>query len=306
MDQLTVYVFLCFIFIISFLLTCAVLIFSKRSSIHNSFIFKLITNLIIVATIHSFSYTLNYVEGVNSRFGQPLCILQSIMLISFCQIQEIWVFIITFISFQGVINNHLYNINKEKKRYYLILILVYIVFPLAILIPYGANGALGEHEKYCWVNKDNEYQSFFSRILFVLKNLYIFINLVITIIMFVRVRLDKHKSKDYDKRMKFCLKTSVFVLIQLIINIPMTIIRLSGAIDINIGSFISSSSGIFYPIYIAWYTEIICSKKKESSDTNETPDTQEDLMETTLALINEDLHQNDNNENMNSSIDYYS
>ena len=303
MAQLTVYIFLCFIFIISFLLTCAVLIFSKRSSIHNSFIFKLITNLIIVATIHSFSYTLNYVEGVNSRFGQPLCILQSIMLISFCQIQEIWVFIITFISFQGVIKNHLYNINKEKKRYYLILILVYIVFPLAILIPYGANGALGEHEKYCWVKQDNEFE---SRLLFVLKNLYIFINLVITIIMFVRVRLDKHKSKDYDKRMKFCLKTSVFVLIQLIINIPMTIIRLSGAIDINIGSFISSSSGIFYPIYIAWYTEIICSKKKESSDTNETPDTQEDLMETTLALINEDLHQNGNNENMNSSIDYYS
>ena len=298
MKQIIAYIILCFIFLISFILTCSVLFFAKRSSIHNSFIFKLITNLIIVATIHSFSYTLNYVEKGENKFWDFLCTLQSIMLISFCQIQEVWVILITIISFKGIIKNQLY-IQKEKKRYYLILIFVYIVIPAAILIPYGVNGALGKHDTYCWVNKENENETIFSGILFVLKNLYIMINVVIIIIMFVGVYLDKNNSNDYDKRMKFCLKTGVFVIIQLIINIPMTIIRLSKTIDINIGSFISSSSGIFYPIYIAWYTEIICSKKKESSETKDTLEPQDNIMETTLALMNEDVHLND-------SIDYYS
>lgn len=298
MDQRIAYIILCIIFLISLILTSLVVFFSKRSTIHNSFIFKLIMNLIIVSTIHSFSYILTYVEDNVSIFGEVLCQLQSIMLMTFCQIQEIWVIVITIFSFKGVIQNKYYNIKKNRNLFILILVLVYGIFPGILLSIYISQGALGMHIKYCWVKESKQ---IYSYILFILKHFYVAANLVITIALFVGACVSKNNSGDYDKRKRFCFKTSVFSLIQLIINIPMTIIRLTST-DINIGSFISSSSGIFYPIFIAWYTEIICPKIERT----DTQDTTEEAMETTMALINEDLHKEENNVKMNSSIDYYS
>ena len=94
------YIVLCVLFIISFILTFLIFLYSKRSVIKDTFIFKIIVNLIIITTLHSLSYIVYYISDSESQTPpySPFCYLQAILLISSCQTEEVWLMIITFVT----------------------------------------------------------------------------------------------------------------------------------------------------------------------------------------------------------------
>ena len=101
-DVYSIYYGLIAVFVVSFLITVAIIIFSYRSSIKDSFIYYFITNLLIVTMIHSSSYIFTFVDQTTTK-NDFLCSLQSVVLIMSSQSQELLVVIITIICFQAIL-----------------------------------------------------------------------------------------------------------------------------------------------------------------------------------------------------------
>ena len=198
------YLILCLLFIISLILTTLIFIYSKRNTIKDSFIFKVIMNLLIITTLHSFAYIIYYYTETNlSVTNSPLCWIQSILLISSCQTQEVWLMIITFVCYQGIINRTFYNMQNDLSLFIVFVIMINFVYPLSLILIYYCSDALGPFETYCWVKSGLKTHMV---ILYVLKFLYIILNLLMTIRLLFKVnKMDKSKEENRNE-ITFCKK----------------------------------------------------------------------------------------------------
>ena len=296
------YIVLCVIFIISFILTCLIFLYSKRSVIKDTFIFKIIVNLIIVTTLHSLSYIVYY--SISDSKSQtppysPLCYLQAILLISSCQTEEVWLMIITFVCYQGIINRKYYNMKHNFSLFMGFVICINFVYPLILMLVYYFSEVLGPFDTYCWVMKNYDRYSF---ALYILKFTNIILNCIMTIRMLIKVyKMDK-SIEEKRNEITFCIKTIVFPVIQIVLNITMTFFKLFTN-HIYIGSFLSSFNGIAYPFYIIFYTEIF--RKKKNEETNEDIKDDSEMEKDSLFQIEDDNNKENKNELINSSLDYY-
>ena len=264
-------------------------------------------NLLIITTLHSFGYIIYYITSNQEVPYSPLCWIQSILLISSCQTQEVWLMIITFVCYQGITNRTFYNMQNDLYLFFGFVIFINFVYPLGLILIYYCADALGPFETYCWVK--NGLKSYMV-ILYVFKFLYIILNLLMTIRLLFKVnKMDKSKKENRNE-ITFCKKTIVFPIIQIILNVAVSICKFQPQL-IYIGSFISSFDGIAYPFYIIIYTEIF---KRKEEDTTIEDNIKKDIDngKVSLLLMNDDSTENKENSeeedkkgDISSSLDYY-
>ena len=297
----SIYYGLIAMFVVSFFITVLILIFSYRSSIKGSFIFYFITNLLIVTTIHSSAYVFKFFErNDNSNENDFLCSLQSVVLIMTCQSKEIIVVIITIICFQAIIYQKIYNIHDNIIFFTICFVIGNIAIPGGVVLLFGFNNALGPYSFYCWIKQDAN--SIFNLCLFIIRMIAISISATLSIIMLVIVcRKDNH-IKSNEENFNLCIKTIIFPIIQMAFVISwFTIIRLENNV---IASFLSSATGIVYPLYIGWYAGIVGKKEKEDEITKSFSEMAVDSESNSNSLIRESNISNENNK-IDTSIDYY-
>ena len=148
-DVYQIYYGLIAVFVVSFLITVIILIFSYRSSIKDSFIYYFITNLLIVTMIHSASYIFTFVDKTTTK-NDFLCSLQSVVLIMSSQSQELLVVIITIICFQAILYQKIYNLNDNLLFFTFCFIMGNIIIPGGIVLIFGFFNALGLLERVEW------------------------------------------------------------------------------------------------------------------------------------------------------------
>ena len=123
--------------------TLLIVFFAKRNTMIQSVIKKIIIyskptmNLLIITTLHSFAYIIYYYTETNlSVTNSPPCWIQSILLISSCQTQEVWLMIITFVCYQGIINRTFYNMQNDLSLFIVFVIMINFVYPLSLILIY--------------------------------------------------------------------------------------------------------------------------------------------------------------------------
>ena len=263
----------------SVILTLLVLL-SKKSQVKNSFIYSFIVNLICVSCIHSVSFAIYW----NAQESSLLCQFQSVLMILSCQSQEIWIIFITFICYQGVVNMKLYNYKQNCGLLTLLCSLGYfipfVVLLILLLLPNGDR--LGKWNNYCWIKYNKESINLKLAILYIPKLTYIAINLIIWIVLLCRINQMKKEHKIEEDIIKFGHKTFGFAVIEITCNLIAFSIRCvnqtnpknesnetgssDNTIDLSIISIIASClQGVAYPIFVGWYTELLCKCGKESS-----------------------------------------
>lgn len=138
-------------------------------------------------------------------------------------------------------------------------ICINVLYPMILIVIFYYFDALGSYDSYCWI-KDGDTK--FMIVLYVLKFINILLNFLMTVRMLFKVnQMDKNKEEN-RKEITFCKKTIVFPIIQIVLNVTMTVFKVQHDY-IYIGNYLSSFNGIAYPIYIIIYTEIFKKKKKE-------------------------------------------
>ena len=268
MESLWLFCVVAVIAISSVILTLLVLL-SKKSQVKNSFIYPFIVNLICVSCLHSVSFAINW-KFDNNMFNKNLCEFQSVLMILSCQSQEIWIIFITFICYQGVVNMKLYNYMQNCGLLTLLCSLGYfipfVVLLLLILLPSG--GGLGEWNNYCWIKEGSDNEDLELTILYVPKLTYIAINFILWIVLLYRINQMKKEHKIEEDIIRFGYKTFGFVVIELTCNLISLSFRLVKGTDIDLSwiSIIASClQGVAYPIFVGWYTELLCKCGKENS-----------------------------------------
>lgn len=290
------------VFVLSFLITVTILIFSYRSSIKGSFIFYFITNLLIASSVHSFSYVLNFVDD-NTNKSDFLCSLQSVILIMACQSQEIIVVIITFICFQAIINQKVYNFNDNLLFFIVCFIIGNVLIPGGLVLIFGFYDALGPYKIYCWIQYDRGVSiSPFSLTIFIIKMIAISINITLSVIMLVIVCRKNNHIENNKESFNLCIKTIIFPLIQMGFIISWFILSRLGKNEI--ACFLSSSTGVIYPLYIGWYSGIVGSKHREEEPSKSISEMAIDKNSIRNSLMRESKMINEQHK-IDSSIDYY-
>ena len=117
------------------------------------------------------------------------------------------------------------------------------------MLVYYFSEVLGPVDTYCWVMKKYDRYSF---ALYILKFTNIILNCIMTIRMLIKVYKVDKSIEEKRNEITFCIKTIVFPVIQIVLNITMTFFKLFTN-HIYIGSFLSSFNGIAYPFYIIFY-----------------------------------------------------
>ena len=214
-DVYSIYYGLIAVFVVSFLITVTIIIFSYRSSIKDSFIYYFITNLLIVTMIHSSSYIFTFVDQATIK-NDFLCSLQSVVLIMSSQSQKLLVVIITIICFQAILYQKNYNLNDNLLFFSFCFIMGNIILPGGIVIIFGLFDALGPYGYYCWIeSNENDNNSSFILVIFIIKMIAITINTILSVIMLVIVcRKDNHIESN-RQAYNLCIKTIIFPIIQM-------------------------------------------------------------------------------------------
>ena len=114
-------------------------------------------------------------------------------------------------------------------------------------------------------------------------------------------KMDKSKKENRNE-ITFCEKTIVFPIIQIILNVAVSICKFQPQL-IYIGSFISSFDGIAYPFYIIIYTEIF---KRKEEDTTIEDNIKKDIDngKVSLLLMNDDINSIENKENSEDKLKF--
>ena len=291
------------VFVVSLIITVLVLIFSYRSSIKGSFIFYFITNLLIVTTIHSSSYIIKFIKNPKkTNENNFLCSLQSVVLIMACHSQEIIVVIITIICFQAIVHQKIYNFNDSLLFFIICFFIGNIAIPGGIVMLFGFNNALGTYAFYCWINEKKE-NKIFIFLIFIIKIIAISINTTLSVIMLVIVcRKDNHvqSNKQY---FNLCIKTIIFPIIQMTFIISWFTLNKKGKKEI--AGFLSSATGVVYPLYIGWYAGIIGKKNREDRSIKKSFSemaVDSNIIRNSLIIDSNIVNENDK---IDSSIDYY-
>lgn len=301
-DVYSIYYGLIAVFVVSFLITVTIIIFSYRSSIKDSFIYYFITNLLIVTMIHSSSYIFTFVDQTTTK-NDFLCSLQSVVLIMSSQSQELLVVIITIICFQAILYQKIYNLNDNLLFFSFCFIMGNIILPGGIVIIFGLFDALGPYGYYCWIeSNENDNNSSFILVIFIIKMIAITINTILSVIMLVIVcRKDNHIESN-RQAYNLCIKTIIFPIIQMAFIISWFIFSQIGKKEIT--CYISSSTGIIYPLYIGWYLGIVGSNQNKEKSFKSFSEMAIDKGSVRNTLMRESKFVNDI-QKMNSSFDYY-
>ena len=301
-DVYSIYYGLIAVFVVSFLITVTIIIFSYRSSIKDSFIYYFITNLLIVTMIHSSSYIFTFVDQTTTK-NDFLCSLQSVVLIMSSQSQELLVVIITIICFQAILYQKIYNLNDNLLFCSCCFIMGNIILPGGIVIIFGLFDALGPYGYYCWIeSNENDNNSSFILVIFIIKMIAITINTILSVIMLVIVcRKDNHIESN-RQAYNLCIKTIIFPIIQMAFIISWFIFSQLGKNEI--ACYISSSTGIIYPLYIGWYLGIVGSNQNKEKSFKSFSEMAIDKGSVRNTLMRESKFVNDI-QKMNSSFDYY-
>ena len=219
-----------------------------------------------------------------------------------CHSQEIIVVIITIICFQAIVHQKIYNFNDNLLFFIICFFIGNIAIPGGIVMLFGFNNALGPYAFYCWINEKNE-NKIFIVLIFIIKIIAISINTTLSVIMLVIVcRKDNHvqSNKQY---FNLCIKTIIFPIIQMTFIISWFTLNKKGKKEI--AGFLSSATGVVYPLYIGWYAGIIGKKNREDRSIKKSFSemaVDSNIIRNSLIIDSNIVNENDK---IDSSIDYY-
>ena len=156
---------------------------------------------------------------------------------------------------------------------------------------------------YCWIeSNENDNNSSFILVIFIIKMIAITINTILSVIMLVIVcRKDNHIESN-RQAYNLCIKTIIFPIIQMAFIISWFIFSQIGKKEIT--CYISSSTGIIYPLYIGWYLGIVGSNQNKEKSFKSFSEMVIDKGSVRNTLMRESKFVNDI-QKMNSSFDYY-
>ena len=140
---------LCFA-VLSFFVTISLLLIVGLARVETSYIFILVTNIIIANLIHIFSYIFNWVlDNGDLLTGEGMCQVQAIFMIWSSMSQELWISVFVCVVYlmlsKGII------LEKKKLFHFVIYYLLCVLLPLIISLVFYFCGILGKNSHYCWV-----------------------------------------------------------------------------------------------------------------------------------------------------------
>ena len=140
---------LCFA-VLSFFVTISLLLIVGLARVETSYIFILVTKIIIANLIHIFSYIFNWVlDNGYLLTGEGMCQVQAIFMIWSSMSQELWISVFVCVVYlmlsKGII------LEKKKLFHFVIYYLLCVLLPLIISLVFYFCGILGKNSHYCWV-----------------------------------------------------------------------------------------------------------------------------------------------------------
>ena len=254
------YIIILIIGIIAFIFGGIIIILSLFIKNKLSYSFSLILNLLFMSSLHSLSYTFNWVYTDNGTFkacfGRAMCIIQSSTLIFSSLSEELWLTIITFTTHKLIASPKNNNSSSLSCQTLIIFLLICYFFPLAVTVFYLSLGYLGENHLNCWLLSLSRDENYYIKGL--VLYLHKWINLILVIIFSLKTikyfnSFSKNEIKEQGTQTPF-LRILIFPLIQIIGTIIPTIYTILIGFNIDADFFAiptlicGSVPGLLFPI----------------------------------------------------------
>lgn len=149
----SLYIMMLIFGIISFFLTISLLVIVGIARVETSYMFILVTNIIIANLIHTLSYIFNWVLDDNSLLsGKIMCQAQAVFMIWSSMSQELWISVFALVAYLMLIKGP--YLEKKKLLTFVIYYLLCLLLPLIISLIFYFSDYLGQNKHYCWVKTD--------------------------------------------------------------------------------------------------------------------------------------------------------
>ena len=268
MDSLFIAIFI--LALISILLTSIICIYSFCSHNKKSSSFPFVVNLCIMATLHTSSYIINWIDKDSKTllFSKYVCSVQSVILLWSSMTQEMWITAIVIFSF--------INFNKAKSNQPLLhlstlstclTIAICNSIPLITVIIYNVIGVMGESTFYCWVALEHE---IYAIIVYSYKWVHMFIDATLAFIICHSIFHIRFSNQDDKNSMIYYgIKLMIYPLLQIINAVLFSISRVGQWTDkkwpaISVISLLfGAAQGIIFPLIFGISSRIfVCSKDR--------------------------------------------
>ena len=278
---------LCFA-VLSFFVTISLLLIVGLARVETSYIFILVTNIIIANLIHIFSYIFNWVlDNGDLLTGEGMCQVQAIFMIWSSMSQELWISVFVCVVYlmlsKGII------LEKKKLFHFVIYYLLCVLLPLIISLVFYFCGILGKNSHYCWVeiNKGIAPQI----IIYGMRYINFIFNVVFTI--FILKYLCSLGSSPIllEKGRQFISYPIIQILGMILpsLNRFQPLIEAIGDV-LTIPALISVGlQGVLFPICFGWYSNAYylmktCCNKEKAKKPADAPLTDESLVDDVSSI----------------------
>lgn len=264
----------------------------KRKNFLNPTALQLISNILIINFIHSFSYMLNWITNLDhpykiteddKEYEIGGLLIGNAENLSVCKIQG-FLILSSSLSQDISVNIFFYIINKEKVPNKKVIIIICmglaIIFPFIFGITYTLIGGIGINDRYCYIKKfdyekgDYHFYTLFPVLIIIL---YSFRGINLGISIFLLVNIIKYIRKNQLSTI-YILKSSSILLIQIITFSIGFIYRISrififskNKVISDIHLCINTIDGILFPLSFSLsngiYTNLCNKDFNDSSNT---------------------------------------
>ena len=313
---------LCFA-ILSAILTFGLLFFSFFVVGKRTFIFFLVINLLLVNTLHVFSYIINWIKDNQLIYGDNTelsvsCQTQAILMIFSSMSQEFWISTITIVFYKSNTRGNDFFVQKRKMLYSLFIIL-FDVLPFLLTLLFRKLKLLGINNLYCWVKQptDTSFSPFYAQFsIYIIRWINIIICITYTIKILLYLKSLAADNKEEIQQIRSCGKrTLAYPLIQILGVIIPTIYRIILWINPKLNVFwmqmtiviCGALQSILFPICYGWNSGLFnfliggCKKNQQNETGNSGLDETIETNNKTINIIMSDLNKDGNSTSVEES-----
>ena len=256
------YIVLLLIVILSLIMLLFLWLLSLIARVEVTFRILVIINLLAANFLQTLGFILNFSFEHNRKYypyfdSTFLCQTQSILLIGFSMSRDLWVVMITIVTFFNVFYNK--EFSKKNWMLFVIFCLVSYGIPLSVVLFYVSQGVFGVCELNCWIKKESldddgypGYGTFVYGIKFICMG-----TVIVLTVLIIKHLFTMNASFDLNKKevKRYALKMLMFPGVQFLAGFIPTIytllLEMMKSTSVSLGFitlFFGSIQGVLFPI----------------------------------------------------------